>query len=209
MNESVSPDLQQTVKLVRPDNPSLQFRTLTAGAPVTAVLQLPDDSRPILLPVWHPSGSHIALLYAVVTDSSMTLAACVVRMCDQAMQKLQIENLPPDSPRPHTFELPIAWAPHSPTLLVCRTRYREQQQTCFRCRPQLSGHPPNSSTILCTSLNVVGWTQQPHSARARPCTALSRAVLPCDQLPVALGWSCHFREAQAWRSLLSGLTSRC
>ena len=48
------------------------------------------------------------------------MLACVVRVLDGAVQKIQLERLPPGSPRPVSVVLPMVWAASSPTLLVCR-----------------------------------------------------------------------------------------
>ena len=152
MHEAVSPDLQQTVKLVHQDKPTLQFRSLAQpDAPVTSLLQLPDNSRPLSLPEWHPSGTHLAQLYAVVSDDSMTISACVIRLADMVMQSIQVEHVP-DTDRPNSFEVPIFWAPNSVTLLMVRSTDRDQRQTCYRY-----DHPAVSSSQSDPKLLPARW----------------------------------------------------
>ena len=132
LGESVSPDHRQAALLVRERRPSLQVRSLETGSAITALVALPDGSRPFSPPAWDSSGQFIALLYETSTTAGRQLSAFVIRICDQAIQRAQLETIPAGAPRVEPEHLPIYWAPESATLLVVRGQEQQQAQTCFR-----------------------------------------------------------------------------
>ena len=115
--------------MVNPDKPILQFRTLAQpDAAVTALVHLPSGCRPLSVISWHPAGTHVSMICDSVEGNSLTVSACIVRVLDKSVQKIQLERLPPGSPRPESYVLPTAWAPNAPTLLVCRISDEGQVQ---------------------------------------------------------------------------------
>ena len=127
LTESASPDLQQAVRLVNPDKAIMQFRSLAGAsnsAEVTALVHLPSGCRPFSTATWNAAGTHVAVLCDSVTGGSMTVLACVVRVLDGAVQKIQLEQFPPGSPRPLSFVLPIVWAHCLSAVAEMRARSR-------------------------------------------------------------------------------------
>ena len=144
---------------------------------------------------WHPSGTHLAQLYAVVSDDSMTISACVIRLADMVMQSVQVEHVP-DTDRPNSFEVPIFWAPNSVTLLMVRSTDRDQRQTCYRYdHPAVSSSRSDSkllparwhATSLHASQLSLTCKQPEHAPLQRSCLLVSRLAACKQRLHVYSG----------------------
>lgn len=128
--ESISPDLAQAAVLVRPEKPTLQVRTLSAGAAITAFVPLPAGARPLTLPSWDAAAERVSQLYEITTADSAEVWVLVLRAADQSTARARLETIP--TAVAGGKGLITTWAPNSPTLLVARRIESGQSQSCHR-----------------------------------------------------------------------------
>ena len=202
LGENVSPSLQQAALLVRKDRPTLQVRNLVAGD-IPILMPLPDGSKPLSTPTWHPSGEHIALLYETPSSEGSQLSVFVLRLSDQATQRAQLETLPANT-KLSSSNLPLAWAPNSATLLVVHGQDDKQVQACFR-RSRLKAvgcelvyHSAQSCQIGGMPVSLL-----PAAARTWAASKESAANVP-DGLVLSAGTHCGIGVIQEQASMLPG-----